>query len=1043
MNATCVSLTLLLSFSLLAAEPETFELKPAGHGLLAPEDLSIELLGQEPLINNPAAMCVAPDGRIFVCEDYGHARVPGITRDVVKVLVGPETGGVATSAITVAEDLNSVQGLAFFNGVLYIAHSPRISTVKISADNKAGPVEDLFVGVGLDRPFKPSHGASGISVHDGKIYFGFGDQGCDFTDHEGRRVFLDCGAILRCDPDGSHVEIFAHGFRNVYGIAMDPMGNIFVRDNTNDGGGYNVRSYHAVKGSYFGWPFRWRDGEREKPPIDVLTKSYDRGGGSPCGAVWLRGSKWPAKYNNAALLCEWGRARLLFMRPVPTGATFDLPEQPWITDAREPGATHEFRPTTVALAPDQSVLVADWGTGPLYPTSKKGRLFRVTYKGALQPPAPSIDDLVAALNNETATELLLQKLEDGQSLERARAAYLLGERKYDAASGKLAALLNDNDAVVRLHAAIALGDMKDAKNLPALTAAVATEKERWIRQNLLRGIRQSGTASDIATAIDAAPPANQPDLLFALRDIYDEAVADALLHFGKSGKTSDVRATATEFLGLVAKREEKRWAWGDKPNIQPAPRDQNWAATERIVAFLREAIRDNDAALRAAALAALQQIKDTGVVDTVLAALKDGSSKLDDATAEILAHSAGNQKAAAALAEYLRRPAGVLETRIEIANQFGLWKDAESLEALREIAFAQGNTKENALRVAALDSLARRDDAASIARIIALLKDGDAELQRAAARALGQLGAKEAVAELAKTASSADRSLKTQALIALWRIDANGGTDAFLRGVAALPAADDGLQVEILEAIGATDKKRLEPALLVWAEFGSPGNKTETQMIGFFEKWAKSNFGLNAKDAGKRAGAAAKIAEYRTKSFPKFKLPDGLKAAVKAAPGEDEDARWERLFQAAPASKGDAARGANVFRDLRGANCISCHLIGAEGRRIGPELTEVAAKYTRVQLAESVLYPSKQLLDGYEQNIVTLKSGERLNGIVMSEDAEKLSLAKSDGSTASIPLSEIGKRVKSKSSLMPDGLVNALSDQDFFDLLAYLETLKK
>lgn len=119
-------LLLVLSLSALhAADPAQFELKPAIEGLLAPDDLDISLVAKDPLVVNPAAMCVAPDGRIFVCEDFVHARVPGINRDVVKVLLGAENGGPATQAITVAEDLNSVQGLAFHNGVVYIASTLR------------------------------------------------------------------------------------------------------------------------------------------------------------------------------------------------------------------------------------------------------------------------------------------------------------------------------------------------------------------------------------------------------------------------------------------------------------------------------------------------------------------------------------------------------------------------------------------------------------------------------------------------------------------------------------------------------------------------------------------------------------------------------------------------------------------------------------------------------------------------------------------------------------------------------------------------------
>lgn len=1040
MQALRLLLLCCAGVTLFAAEPAPFELKPTIEGLLAPDDLDISLVAKDPLVVNPAAMCVAPDGRIFVCEDYVHARVAGMKRDVVKVLLGAENGGPATQAVTVAEDLNSVQGLAFHNGVLYIAHSPRLSTVKISADNKAGPVEDLFVGIGYDRPLKPAHGASGLFFHENKLYMVFGDQGCDFSDKEGRRMTLDTGAILRCDPDGANLEIFAHGFRNIYGTAIDPMGNVYVRDNTNDGGGYNVRNYHVVKGAYYGWPFRWREGDSATPPVDVLTKSRDMGGGSPCGQMWLHSSKWPAKYNNAVLGCEWGRAHIVFIRPIPQGATFDLPEQKLIADARSPGAKYEFRPTVAALAPDQSVLIADWGSGPLYPTEKRGRLFRVKYKGELptQPAAPSADDIVAAMTPQTPTDDLLKYLGEGMAPVRARAAYLLGERKHAPAVEKIAALLNDTDPTVRLRAAIALGDLKDAKNLPALTAALATESERWTRQLLIRGIRMSGDAPTLAAAIKAAPPSIQKDLLYVFRDSYDEAAVTALLDFARSGSTPEVRAIAIGFLGLVARKEEKRWVWGDKPTIQPSVRNQDWAATDRIVAFLRESVRSSDAAARKAALTALQKTNDTTVIDTVLSDLKSGAMKLNDETAQILTSLIGNQKAVEPLAAYVQKNGGSPQARTEVAQLFGLWKDDVSLQALRAVAKSADSA---AVRVAAIDGLAHRKDSGSIKDLTEALRSTDAEIQRAAARALGQLGAESALDDLKKAAASTDRQLKSQALTALWRVEKNGAAEAFMRGLFELPATEDSIQTEIFEAIGSSPKARLDPLLIAWLEFGAPGKGTEALILERIDKGGKL-FGLSAGNKDKRATAAPKLAAYRQKNFPKFDLPANLKSAA-AQPAEDEDARLERLTTSVTASKGNPAHGAEVFRNIRGANCIGCHIVNGEGRRIGPELSEVASKYTRAQLAESVLYPSKQLLDGYEQSLLTLKSGERVIGIVMNEDAEKLTVAKSDGSTLAISAADVTKKTKSKNSLMPDGLVNPISDQDFFDLISYLETLKK
>jgi putative heme-binding domain-containing protein len=624
---------------------------------------------------------------------------------------------------------------------------------------------------------------------------------------------------------------------------------------------------------------------------------------------------------------------------------------------------------------------------------------------------------------------------------RARCAFLLGELKHAAAAPQLEALLKDSEPSVRLRAATALGDFKDPQLIPVLARAYAGETERWTRHLLVRGLREANGPKAVMAAVRSAPEAVQPDLLHALRDQYDPAVTELLLATaGDTAATVPLRAKAVEFLGLIARKEARRWTWGDRPTIQPAARTEDWSETEKIVASLRAAVRDEAASVRSAALAALQKINDTTVVDTLLKDLEAGRAKLDASTAQILVGSAGAEKAAPLLGRFLNDTAADTSVRLEIARAFGLWSAPESLPPLR--AAAADPAAPAALRAAALDGLGRRKDAAALDTARAVLKDAPPEAQRAAARALGALGNKAAEPALLAALGSSDRALKSQALLALWRLNTDSATAAVLRALVALPASEDALQMEILDGLSSSQKPRLEPALLVWAEFGTPSKGAERELAERFEKWAKSDFGLATGSLEKRAAGLKKLAEHRARAYPKFAVPENLKPAA-AAPAEDDEARLARLTKAAATATGDAARGAAVFRNTQAANCIACHIVGKEGRRVGPELSEVASKYARAQLVESVLYPSKQLLDGYEQSVLVLKSGGRVGGIVMNETPEKLDVAMSDGSTVTVPLGEISKRQKSKNSLMPDGLANPLSDQEFFDLIVYLESLKK
>src|SRR5690625_6803143 len=76
------------------------------------------------------------------------------------------------------------------------------------------------------------------------------------------------GGILRIRPDGTEMEEFSHGLRNVYKVAIDPYMNIFTRDNTNDGGGWNIRFSHQHQTAEYGYPVLFQNLDRKSTRLN-------------------------------------------------------------------------------------------------------------------------------------------------------------------------------------------------------------------------------------------------------------------------------------------------------------------------------------------------------------------------------------------------------------------------------------------------------------------------------------------------------------------------------------------------------------------------------------------------------------------------------------------------------------------------------------------------------------------------------------------------------------------------------------------------------
>jgi putative heme-binding domain-containing protein len=124
------------------------------------------------------------------------------------------------------------------------------------------------------------------------------------------------------------------------------------------------------------------------------------------------------------------------------------------------------------------------------------------------------------------------------------------------------------------------------------------------------------------------------------------------------------------------------------------------------------------------------------------------------------------------------------------------------------------------------------------------------------------------------------------------------------------------------------------------------------------------------------------------------------------------------------------------------AQCIACHRFNNEGGSVGPELTAVSSRFSRHDILESIILPSKVISDQYANTVVRFKSGGGVIGRIVEETGDKVVVQPSMLSPEKVVVNkqDIAGREVSKLSPMPEGLLNTLSKEDILDLLAYIES---
>ena len=164
---------------------------------------------------------------------------------------------------------------------------------------------------------------------------------------------------------------------------------------------------------------------------------------------------------------------------------------------------------------------------------------------------------------------------------------------------------------------------------------------------------------------------------------------------------------------------------------------------------------------------------------------------------------------------------------------------------------------------------------------------------------------------------------------------------------------------------------------------------------------------------------------------PRTYTPPAEKAQASA-----DAARITKLLEEARAA-GDARRGAEVFADAKFA-CVSCHRVGKVGGEVGPDLTTLGGCTPAEQIAESVLWPARQVKEGYKAVAVATADGRVIQGYSVSEADGAITLREAaSGNPIKLAKADV-EEVRELGTLMPDRLAEAMSPGQLRDLTRFL-----
>lgn len=995
--------TLLTFFSYQHPPKLSAEHRKALESLRVMEGFKVELVAAEPLIADPVAMEVDEDGNMYVVEMHGYPLdVSGSGK--VKLLKDTDNDGFPDKSIVFADHLTLPTGIMRWKKGIIVTDAPDVLYLEdTNNDGKADIRKKMLSGFALSNP---QHNLNIPRFElDNWIYLGhegavtpfvykkeFGDKGTKIVFPDKPNVpQLDPnanGRAVRFKPDSYEVEELSG--RTQYGHAMDAWGHHLYTSNAN-------HLYHEVLANQY---------LKNNPALLVPNATQnisDHGEAaeiypiteapnhqlltdvgvitSSCGVTWYLGGAFGEKFKNVTFIAEPVHNLVHADIIKDAGASFVASR---LNEKSEFLASKDawFRPVNFYVGPDGALYVIDY------------------YRQIIEHPEWMSDEITqsGALYNGTDKGRIYRIVP-----EKGIPMNWLGKLNLSKkTSVELVKLLENENNWYRRTAQRLLLHRQAKETVPALRELISkgTLPEAKVHALWLLDAMKSLGNEDFVYAFESAEAGVRENAIRVaegyLNSDFKEKLEKELLVL-QNDDNAKVRFQLLNTLGFLKSPE------AEKARLAILKRDFNdrWAGLAGIASFAG---------------------KENQIFDLAIREFTQKETPETDEFFSNLAATIANGDNKEAFSEMMQKMA------LETPNADG-WK-AATLNGIAKLwqfkkspGFLSAVEKEQLLtHFSPKTSPELRAAALSLLEVVGLPKgkvlDEKTEM---ATKILGM--------------PSSDKNPKTDAfctdaVVLLTQANPNGMRPALQQILTQKYPIS--VQSAALKALGKTADNQTCLFLLKEMKNFSPSLRKEAVNV-FLSKPERINLLLKAiqdKEVEKSVigwGQMVRLMNYYDVDIRAY-------ARKVLSVNEDRKAVLNKYMPALE-MKGVQSKGKLVFEK----NCSSCHQIeGVKGVNFGPDLSTLRSRNATSILTE-ILNPNNSIADNYDFWTLELKNGSSILGVISQENATGLSVREMGGTESVIQKKDVAKMQKSETSIMPNGLENAISIQEMADLIAFIK----